>query len=86
MKIVLKKKNLTELGWRKGTFTHFKTAVNQSNVGAGKVKTSLNLGDGALHVGSRKGLGKAGEGECHNKELQSTEGKKYLKIQTKVNI
>lgn len=61
-----------------GAITHLKAAVNESDVGAGEVKTSLNLGDGALHVGSRQSLGKAGEGECHNKELQKTEGKKHL--------
>lgn len=56
-----------QLGGRKVAITHLKAAVYESDVGAGEVKASLNLGNGALHVGSRQGLGEAGEGECHDK-------------------
>lgn len=47
--------------------THLKAAIYESNVRAGEVKTSLNLSDGALHVGSRQSLGETGEGQRHNK-------------------
>lgn len=42
-------------------------------MGAGEVKASLDLGDGALHVGSRQGLGEAGEGQRHDEELRGAE-------------
>lgn len=54
-------------GGHKGAITHLKAAIYESNVGAGEVKASLNLGNGALHVGSSEGLGEAGEGECRDK-------------------
>lgn len=46
--------------------THLKTAIDESNVHAGEVKTSFDLSDGALHVGSRQSLGETGEGQRHN--------------------
>lgn len=36
--------------------THLKTAIDESNVRAGEVESSLNLSDGALHVGSCQSL------------------------------
>lgn len=41
---------------------------------AGEVETSLNLSDGALHIGSRQSLGEAGEGHRHNKQLGKMKG------------
>lgn len=38
--------------------THFKTAIYDTNEGAGDIKAPLNLGDGALHIGSAEGFGK----------------------------
>lgn len=57
--------------------THLKTAIDESNVGAGEVEPPLDLGDGALHVGSCQSLGEAGEGQRHDEQLQNTKGK-YL--------
>lgn len=57
--------------------THLKTAINESNVGAGEVEPPLDLGDGALHVCSCQSLGEAGEGQRHDEQLQNTKGK-YL--------
>lgn len=54
--------------------THLKTAIYESNVSAGEVKTSLNLSDGALHVGSCQSLGETGEGQRHNEQLENTGG------------
>lgn len=54
--------------------THLETAIYESNVRAGEVKTSLNLSDGALHVGSCQSLGETGEGQRHNKQLENTGG------------
>lgn len=53
-------------------YTHFETAIYESNVSTGEVKTSLNLSDGALHVGSRQSHGKTGEGQRHNEQLENT--------------
>lgn len=55
--------------------THLKTAIDESNVRAGEVESSLNLSDGALHVGSCQSLWEAGEGQRHNKQLENNEGK-----------
>lgn len=55
--------------------THLKTAIYETNMCAGEVKTPLYLSDGALHVGSCKGLGEIGEGKCHNKQLEDTKQK-----------
>lgn len=54
--------------------THLKAAIYESNVHAREVKTSLNLSDGALHVGSCQRLGETGEGQRHNKQLENTRG------------
>lgn len=54
--------------------THLKTAIYESNVRAGEVETSLNLSDGALHVGSCQSLGETGEGQRHNEQLEDTRG------------
>ena len=51
--------------------THLKAAIYESNLRAGEVKTSLNLSDGALHVGPCEGFGEVGEGKRHNKELEN---------------
>lgn len=59
------------LGLDQKTDTHLKTAIYESNVCAGEVETSLNLSDGALHVGSCQSLGEAGEGQRHNKQLET---------------
>lgn len=60
--------------------THLKTAIYESNVGAGEVKTSLNLSDGALHVGPCQGLGEIGEGQCYNKQLEKKRKGKYYSL------
>lgn len=62
---------------QKKDVTHLKTAIDESNVGAGEVEPPLDLGDGALHVGSCQSLGEAGEGQRHDEQLQITKGK-YL--------
>ena len=49
--------------------THLETAIDESDVRAGEVEASLDLSDGALHVGPRQGLGEIGEGQRHNKQL-----------------
>lgn len=61
------KLNELQLGGLKDSVTHLKAAIYESDVGAGEVKASLDLGNGALHVGSCQGLGEAGKGECHDK-------------------
>ncbi len=57
--------------------THFKTAIYNSNEGAGNIKASLNLGDGALHVGSAKGFGKVCKGHRGQEELETHRHTQY---------
>lgn len=63
---------------QKKDVTHLKTAIDESNVGAGEVEPPLDLGDGALHVGSCQSLGETGEGQRHDEQLQNTKGIQYL--------
>lgn len=50
--------------------THLKTSINEAHNRAGKVKSPLNLSDGAFHVGPTQSFGEEGEGKGHNKNLE----------------
>lgn len=52
--------------------THLKAAIYESSERAGEVEASLDLRDGALHVGSRQGLGEIGERQRHYEQLGNT--------------
>lgn len=53
--------------------THFKASIYKANEGAGDIKTSLNLGDGALHIGSSKSFAKKCKSQRGQEELENTQ-------------
>lgn len=57
---------------KKPGHTDLKAAINDSYEGAGDVKAPLNLGDGALHVGTTEGFGEIDEGHGGQEELEGT--------------
>lgn len=62
--------NLKKHSRVKSCGTHFKTAVDESDVCAGELEPSLDLRDGGLHVGPGQGFGKGGKRKSQDKHLK----------------
>lgn len=59
-----------------GQITHLETAIYESDEGAGEIEASLDLCDGALHVGAGQRFGEVGKGQCHDEQLATEQDKR----------